>query len=642
MIDTASKNTQALLRESFLPVMLVLVGLFTTITVVKFKASIDAERIITIHIRNISGSVEAEDTEGVESLTGESFKSDTALAESPLQLKVEKLIEESAWDDANRLISQQLAKERNSINLNLLGYLYLKQEKYDDALRVLNEALKTPPVYPETFLRRGMVLTRLERVEDAISSYKQLISLVPHHFAAHFNLGTAYLEAGNIGKAIKVLEKASTLSGGPRKAKALYNLGLAYKRKSGTRNRDKAIKAFQSAIRLRPDYVRARFAIAALQPGTEQGEENALDQYEKVLQLIPNYPPAYFQMGMFYSKRKNIKKAVEMYQQAIQYDPGYQKAKYNLGTLYLSSKRWGDARLLFEQLLQSGKNNAAVHFQLGRAAYAEKDYQKALHEYQLAVAGKKERYPEAYLNMGLVYKRIKQYDMAIEAYMTALKQKKNYSRAWYNLGLIYKELKRDGDAEKAFLAAIEQNNSYAQAWFNLGVLYVRINQEDKAINAYKNAVKVKPDYIKAQLNLAVRYAKKNQLQNAIQLYQSILAADKEYAPAWTNMGIAYFKLGDYENAKQALNKSILLEPENTMSKSTLANIYVAETNYDKAIKLFKEAVNVASSDPAIRMQYAKALRMSGNKIEALTELKKAKSLGADQGLLEQEFKFLGQ
>lgn len=624
MGDKLKNKTLLLFVESFVPVMLIAAGLVFILIYANFKATLDADQVEIITIQGSSSPMGMETPDGeVEKI---SIEISNDRQKDPLYEKAAEAVSQEKWDIAENIYKKIIQKNPTSQAFNNIGVLFYNQKKYEASLLQFDKAVAQSPVFINAYVSRGLVYTKLKRYEKAVEDYKKAIERVPYHFQAHMNLGVVLIKLKDYEQAVSVLKKASSLAGGGRKAKALYNLGLAY-RSVGEDKYSAAKKAFLSAIRIRPNYIDARFALAALEPSTPSGIDEALVQYNKVLDLVPQYPPAYFRIAQLKSTGKDYQAAQQNYKKAIQYNPNYVKARYNLGLSYLLSKRWADARNQFEKILavqmEHKSSSARIHFQLGRAAYGEKNYDLALEEYEKALVLKQGKYEKARLNKGLTYKAKKDYTNAILSYKKVLDINEENPQAWYNLGLVYMRDKKYDLAEESFNTAIDYKHDYAQAWFNLGVLYRKQSKNDESITAYKKALEIRPTYRKAKLNLAVRYARKRNYIDAIKLYREVLSKDNRYVTAWINLGIAYFNLKEYENAENALDKAIDLQPGNIKAKRHLARIQIVYKNYSEAIDLLQQAVDSNEKNIQLRLELGQAYKLSGNFQKSVVVLKKA-------------------
>lgn len=624
MVSDSDSKLMLFFKESFLPVVLVAIALASILVYVNFKAAIDADQVEVIVIsKNLPVDKSAESGPDLEQVDIEISNTRKA---NPLYAKAAQALIKKDWQKAEEVYKRIIREAPSSQAYNDLGVLYYNQKKYEQALVQFNQALSQKSLYMNAYVNRGLLYTKLKQFKKAAADYRTAIEKVPYHFQAYLNLGVVLIKSKQYTDAVNALKKASSFAGGSRKAKALYNLSIAYRRIGKEKYAD-ARKSLLAAIRIRPDYIEARFALASLEENTPAGRAKALEQYQKVLDLNPQYPPVYFRIAQLKSDNNEVKAALQNYQKAIQYNPNYTKARYNLGLLYLSSRKWSAARNQFEQLLQRGnagkKEAARVHFQLGRAAYGEKDYETALSQYDKALALRKGKYVKALLNKGLTYKAQKQYKKAIATYKKVLELDGTYPQAWHKLGLAYLRDKKYEQAEDALMKAIEYKKNYAQAWFNLGVLYRKQERFDQSIEAYKTALKIKPKYRKAKLNLAVRYARKSQYQKAIKLYRDVLQQDDRYVTAWINLGIAQSSLKQSDEAEASLTRALELQPNSVTAKQHLSHVLVDKQQYARAIDLLVEAVESKQNDAQLRMELGMAYKKAGNRALAATELNKA-------------------
>ncbi|MFV2061304.1 MAG: tetratricopeptide repeat protein [Gammaproteobacteria bacterium] len=618
-----NKHTlKKLLSESFIPVMLVVAAMAVLLFYINFKAVSDANQVVTIIIKNPT-TEKSDDTQQSEQQAVLSNPSD-----DPQLLEAQKQIEAKNWNQAEQIYLKLLQSRQESQIYNDLGVLYYLQKNYIKAYSQFDKAIQQKPVVVAAYVNLGLSLSKQKKYTEAIAAYDKAIEKVPYHYQAYLNKGVAQLKAGLFAAASDTLRHTSTLAGGSRKAKALYNLALA-QRAQGKQFYPEAEKSLTAAIRVKPDYIEARFVQASLQDKSSAGRKRALEIYNKVLELKRDYPPAWFRIAMLQSNSKNTNAAEKAYQKALQFDPEYHKARYNLGILYLKKKQWNDARVLFQQQLIQQPANARLYFQLGRIAYGEKNYQQALQHYDKAVELKKGNYPKAIVNKGLVFDAQKKYQAAIVSYKKAIEIDKNYSQAWNNLGLAYYHLKDFTQAQTALKQAVSLRTDYALAWYNLGRSYSRDNNYSKAIDAYSQAITAKPHYAKARLNLAVLYAKDKQYPQAIKLYQHVLKDDSSYASAWLNLGITSYKTNDYQASRNALEKVLELKPDSIKARRFLAKVNMKQKKPDMAVYYLKQAIDRDQKNSALRLELAIAYVASGSNENAISELNKALRLQPD-------------
>lgn len=618
------KLNRELLLKSFVPIMLVLFLVVIALLYVEFKAIRGSMNVTVIEIPAFQP--ERADIEDELAVGEVIFSSGTEL--DPLLLEAKRLIDENKWDEAKEIYIRRTKEVPASSSYNDLGVFYIKKGDYEPALLALSRAVKEEPVFVDAFYNKALAHSRLSNHERAVLDFKRFISKEPHNFKGHFSLGLHLLRAREYPGAADAFRKAVESSGSRRKAKALYYLGVAL-RDSATSDVTLARRAFIEAIRIRPDYIKARIALAMMEPDTKEGRESAVEEFEKIFKLNPNYPLAYFQYGRLNTYAGKTREAKEAYSRAVRLDPGYSKAHYNLALLYMAEDDLGMARTHFLKTAMLDASHSESRFNLGRIAYKERSYDEAIGHYQLAIELRGGDYPEAYNNMGLVFAARKDYARAIESYKEAVKIRKDYHQAHYNLGFAYLRQRKYNNAKKYFLRAIKYNNNYEQAWFNLARVHAKKKDLDSAVNAYGKALEIRPDYPQARLNLGVLFAKMGLPAKAVREYKLLLEADDTYAIAWLNLGFASIDISDLNGAEKAFRRVIRLEPDNTKALAQLGRVLTMTKDYSTAITVLKEAIERDVKNTSLRLALAITLKEAGEMDRALEEIEKALRLDPD-------------
>ena len=352
------RSLSLIFRESLIPILAVLMMIFVLLLYVQYKSAIDADRVTLIEIEYSSPTLNLEGPADGAGAELNNFY--TARSNDPTHIEAEKLINAGRLIEAEALYKQRLADKITSETLNDLGLLYYKMGDVERALAQLDQAINTQPVFSSAYFNRGVIHSSIHQYAKAAQDYHRLLTINPNHFEAQYNLGVSYLRQKEYPKAISAFGKASSLTGGARKARALYNMGIAY-RAADENNRNRARSAFEAAIRIKPDYLEARIGLVTIEPDTPQGHANALRELEKILSIKPSYSRAYFQRALIYNKQRQAAKAANNYLKAIQFNPEYSKARYNYGLLMLESGKLAKAREQFEWILKHTPTTSAAY-----------------------------------------------------------------------------------------------------------------------------------------------------------------------------------------------------------------------------------------------------------------------------------------
>ena len=176
----------------------------------------------------------------------------------------------------------------------------------------------------------------------------------------------------------------------------------------------------------------------------------------------------YFKAGDEFSKKLNFKDAIDQYNKAIELDPDFDKAYIQRAMAYSNQGDYENAAKDFDRALVFDEKDAELYFFSGEAHHKKGSNIAALEKLNRAI-DLKGNFLAAYQVRSVVYLQLEQYDKALEDCKKCLRLKED-DRGYFNLAQVYEKLDMYNEAEQAYLRAIESDPSYALAHHNLGVL----------------------------------------------------------------------------------------------------------------------------------------------------------------------------
>lgn len=280
-------------------------------------------------------------------------------------------------EDALRACSDLLDREPDDASLNnMVGVLYARLARFDEALAHYDRALSLRDGYAEAFNNRGNTLARLQRYEDAAQSYRRALDAMPGYADAHNGLGNALLAVGYAAEAAQSFVRALELQ--PGLAPASAGAGKALRRLGYYRQ---ALEHLRRAISLRPDDAVWHNEYGNILCDLGRPDE-AIRSYEQALALDPNLVEIHGNIGNARLDAGDIDAAIASYEEALRLNPDHAETHYNLASTKTFHE--GDEQLQQLQELESrsklsDNDRCYVEFALGRA-YED------LHEYDRSFA----------------------------------------------------------------------------------------------------------------------------------------------------------------------------------------------------------------------------------------------------------------
>lgn len=163
---------------------------------------------------------------------------------------------------------------QNVILISKVGILLTEMNRDDQALQLLQKASEMPGATAETWNYLGVVFYRKKDYDKALEAYRRALALDPKFASAHNNLGSLFLSQFLEKRDPALMDKAlgafnSAISSDPRLASAYNGRASAY---GFGGQLDRAIQDWNRALELRPDFIDVYFnlGVTYLRTGNKQ------------------------------------------------------------------------------------------------------------------------------------------------------------------------------------------------------------------------------------------------------------------------------------------------------------------------------------------------------------------------------------
>ncbi len=228
-------------------------------------------------------------------------------------------IDKGNFKGAKQLLIHALRLDPESFkSFNNLGLIYLEEKDMPRASEHFEKSVEINPEFAEGWSNLGVLYLRTGQYEKAAENLARALTLNPNLIETKRTLGVVCQQRGDFPQAIQLYQEI--LARDPHEEESLYNLTELYL--------DAGIKvsAVETAQRVieRGTNVRRLTGL-----GSRFAEKNipqtALDFFQKSLEVDPDYPDTYIELGKFYGNRNDFQRAIAIWQEGLTHAPEDQR-----------------------------------------------------------------------------------------------------------------------------------------------------------------------------------------------------------------------------------------------------------------------------------------------------------------------------
>lgn len=241
-------------------------------------------------------------------------------------------------------------------------------------------------------------------------------------------------EEGTLSKILEASKQEAYAN--PESPDAHYKLGEAYL--AIAFKGEEAVRAFKQAIRLKPDFVEAynglgwayldlrgpRSVFLSLFSYREdiEGAKKGIKAFQKAIRLKPDYAEAYLGLGMAYKRYARYQESVKALENAVFLHPDCAAVWHQISLAYEFLESYEKAAEALSRAIEINLNNSAgIDMSCGHSFISERVDNLFLSQIEL----------------GRLYEKMSRYDKAIEAYKQAVEIDPNDAMGYHHLGLAY-------------------------------------------------------------------------------------------------------------------------------------------------------------------------------------------------------------
>jgi tetratricopeptide (TPR) repeat protein/tRNA A-37 threonylcarbamoyl transferase component Bud32 len=347
-------------------------------------------------------------------------------------------------------------------------------------------------------------------LEASIEKFQLVLESAPRFALGYARISEAYIRKYQIAHdpaALAVAARNAELAvrRNPESPSAKLSEALVYLYSGRT---VQALEELANVLRLDPDNPEV-----LLYQATAYRDLNRLSDEENTCRRLilqrPNFHRAYNALGMSLFRQGRYAESVAAFQQAIQIAPRQSLPYSNLGLAYFLLGRRQDAADAFHASIERGPSELAW-LNLGNISFEDKDYRKALENYQKARDLKPSddlawrNVADCYAVLGNRKSMLENYAKAADVLGDLLRTNSKRGSAWMTMAFYQAKLGNKVGAENALKSAESNGASSVQAQFTKAQALALLGRKAEAITVLADCVRRGLSPVEIQLALDLK------------------------------------------------------------------------------------------------------------------------------------------
>ena len=407
----------------------------------------------------------------------------------------------------------------------------IELERYDEAKANLRK-LNTSSPSEEVSFYLGDVYLKTGKVDSAAIFFNQGLAKNDKSAINMVGLGKAALMKGNAAEAEKQFEAAVKRTKG-KDAEILRQIGQAYV-EADTKDITKGLNYLNEANKAAKNNNAAVYiTLGDLHQKNPNGGGEAMNAYDRAIQIDPNNAKAYLKKGQLFVRSKNYNEAQAAFEKVIALNPNYAPAYRELGEMNYFVGKYDKAVENFKKYRSMAENSVDTQIKYASFLFLTEDYAGTLAEAQQVL----QKDPN-----NLVMNRLLAYSLAktdkdaealqaIENYFKIADPAKVIASDYAYYGRILASNGKTAEAMANLEKALAMDPTNPDLQNDVASAYVKAKDYPKAIAIYKTRIQAKPSLVD-NFKLAEIYKEAGQYDSADSLYAGIIQARPEYATAY--------------------------------------------------------------------------------------------------------------
>jgi len=249
------------------------------------------------------------------------------------------------------------------------------------------------------------------------------------------------------------------------------------------------------------------------------------------------------------------------------------------------------------EVIHSEPNNFDFLHLLGIISFHNNNYKTADKFFKKAI-NIKPNIAETHINRGILLKKLKKLDDALECWKIVIKLNPKHYQAYNHCGIALIELNRPEEAIESWNNAVKIKPNFAEGYNNLGNAFYELKKFDESLKNYDKAISIKPNFAEAYNNRASTFRHLNKLNSALDSCNAALEINSSFAEAYNNRGIILTELKNLDSAVESFETAYKINPDADYllgrlitTKNNLCNWNFFEENLAKLKNNIEKGIN---------------------------------------------------
>lgn len=470
---------------------------------------------------------------------------------------IRHLFQFAEWQKAIEYAKEGVEKDpaKKQVYNNFIAEALLKTGDKAGAEKVVESTLTANSEDAVALALKGQILLDSKdpaKAKMALEDLTKAAAAQPDNVVIRYDLGRAYLAAGNLDKAINEFRQA--VDRRPNYAPAQLALAKLYYLKREFANSIAAADRVLAVTQARPSP--DAILVKALAQAGVGDVDKALTLLEQAVKVYPNISDLQFELGRVYLAKRQMPQAEAAFRKAVEAKPTDFKGITGLAEIYASQGKLDFAIDFLKGKVSTVDQPVLLRNAIGNLYVRKGDLDAALNNY-LELSKTVPDSSDLNMRIGEVYRRKGDLQSAVTYMQRSSELDPTNLVPLMQTATILDEMGRTREATAAYQKALQIDSENIVALNNLAYMQAETGGDlDLALRYAETAKRKAPSNLQIDDTLGWIYVKKNLNDNALVIFRELVKKQPENPTFRYHLGVAYAQRGDAAKAKEELNAAL--------------------------------------------------------------------------------------